>query len=146
MGSLAPGTRQPDPDAAIGDLGVLLPADEIDLGGADVSVAGELADLVHRRLVADGVVWRSCSTPSVSRWPTQSPVTAETRQPVRKKTLLIARSRMPWSASEGIASRRAIACFWVKDGVAFVWTPEALTAAMSGAVSHGTSPLAASCW
>ena len=58
MGSLAPGTRQPDPDAAIGDLGVLLPADEIDLGGADVSVAGELADLVHRRLVADGVVVR----------------------------------------------------------------------------------------
>ena len=49
---------------------------------------------------------------------------ADTRQPVRKKTLVIARSRMPWSVSAGIASRRAIACYWVKDGVAFFWTRE----------------------
>jgi hypothetical protein len=53
---------------------------------------------------------------------------------------------MPWRVSEGIASRRAIACFCVRDGVAFFWTPGALTAAMSWAVSQETSPLAASWW
>ena len=53
---------------------------------------------------------------------------------------------MPCRVSEGIASSRAIACFWVRDGVEFFWTPGALTAAMSWAVSQETSPLAASCW
>ena len=37
---------------------VLLLAHEVQLGGADVAVAGELAHLMHRRPVADGVVDR----------------------------------------------------------------------------------------
>jgi hypothetical protein len=71
------------------------------------------------------------STPSVSRWPTRALVTAETRQPVRKNTLIRARSRIPCSVSVGMASRRATACRWVSEGVAFFWTPGALTAAIS---------------
>ncbi len=39
--------RPPDLDAADGDLGVLLLADEVDLGGADIGVAGKLAHLVQ---------------------------------------------------------------------------------------------------
>src|SRR5207249_2125112 len=38
------------------DLAVFFLAHEVELGGADVAVAGELADLVHLRAVADGVV------------------------------------------------------------------------------------------
>ena len=72
------------------------------------------------------------------------PVTAETRQPVRKKTLIRARSRIPCKVSVGIASNIEMACRWVKDGVEFFCTPGALTAPMSWAVSQGTSPLAAS--
>ena len=45
-----------------------------------------------------------------------------------------------------MASRSEIACRSVKDGVEFFWTPGALTAAMSWAVSHAMSPLAASWW
>src|SRR5262245_46930249 len=97
-------------------------------------------------ILSFSVTWRKCSTPSVSRCPTQAPTTAETRQSVRKKTLISARSRMPCRVSEGIASKSAIACFWVRDGVAFFWTPGALTAAMSWAVSHKTRPLEASWW
>ena len=37
-------------------LGVFLLADEINLGRADVGMAGELAHLVHGGPVADGVV------------------------------------------------------------------------------------------
>src|SRR4051794_33170496 len=37
----------------------------------------------------------------------QAPVTAENRQPVRKKTLISARSRIRWRVSVGTASRRA---------------------------------------
>ena len=47
MGSLAPGTCQPDLDAPGRHLGVFLLADEVDLGGADVGVAGELPHLVQ---------------------------------------------------------------------------------------------------
>jgi hypothetical protein len=39
-------------------LGVFLLSDEIELGGADVGVAGEFPHLVHRGPVADGVVDR----------------------------------------------------------------------------------------
>ena len=53
---------------------------------------------------------------------------------------------MPCRVSVGIASSRATAWRWVSDGVEFFWTPAALTAAMSWAVSQETSPLAASCW
>ena len=63
-----------------------------------------------------------------------------------KKTLISARSRIPCKVSLGMASRSAIACFWVRDGVEFFWTPGALTAAMSWAVSQETRPFAASCW
>ena len=56
MGSLAPGTRQPDLDAPRRHLGILLAADEVDLGGADIGVAREFAHLVHRGPIADGVV------------------------------------------------------------------------------------------
>ena len=66
------------------------------------------------------------------------------RQPVRKNTLIRARSRIPCKVSVGIASNIEMACRWVKDGVEFFCTPGALTAPMSWAVSQGTSPLAAS--
>ena len=51
-------------------------------------------------------------------------MTAETRQPVMKKTLISARSRIPCKVFVGIASRSAIACRWVSDGVEFFWTRE----------------------
>ena len=57
-GSLALASRQADLDPPGRHLGVLLLADEVDLGGADVGVAGEFAHLVHRGPVADGVVDR----------------------------------------------------------------------------------------
>ena len=57
-GSLALASRQADLDPPGRHLGVFLLADEVDLGGADVGMAGELAHLVHRRPVADGVVDR----------------------------------------------------------------------------------------
>ena len=63
-----------------------------------------------------------------------------------KKTLISARSRIPCKVSVGIASRSEIACRSVKDGVEFFWTPGALTAPMSWAVSQEMRPLAASCW
>ena len=51
----APGA---DVDAPCRHLGVFLLADEVELGGADVAVAGELAHLVHRGAVTDGVLDR----------------------------------------------------------------------------------------
>src|SRR5271157_251508 len=56
--SLAPGPGQADLDAAGGDLGVFLLADEVELGGADVGVPREFPHLVHGRPVPDGVVDR----------------------------------------------------------------------------------------
>src|SRR5262249_33577327 len=47
LGSLALGTGPPDLDAARRHLGILLASDEVDLGGADVAVAGKFANLVH---------------------------------------------------------------------------------------------------
>jgi hypothetical protein len=44
--------------------------------------------IFRRFLLRFAVTSRSCSTPSVSRRPTQAPVTAAPRQPVWKKTLL----------------------------------------------------------
>jgi hypothetical protein len=55
MGSLSLGTCEPDLDAPGRHLGVFFFADEVDLGGADVGVPSELAHLMHRRPVADGV-------------------------------------------------------------------------------------------
>ena len=60
---------------------------------------------------------------------------------MRKNTLISARSRIPCKVSVGIASRSVIACRSVNDGVEFFWTPGALTAAMSWAVSHDDEPL-----
>src|SRR5512135_1758169 len=65
---------------------------------------------------------------------------AETRQPVMKKTLMSARSRIPCKVSVGIASRSAIACRWVKDGVEFFWTAAAFTAPISCALSCAFHP------
>ncbi len=48
-----PGPREADLDAPGRHRGVFLLADEVDLGRADVGVAGELPHLVHRRPVAD---------------------------------------------------------------------------------------------
>ena len=45
--SLALEAGPPDLDAAGRHLGVLLLADEVDLGGPDIGVAGELPDLVQ---------------------------------------------------------------------------------------------------
>jgi len=56
-----------------------------------------------------------------------------------------ARSRMPCKVSVGMVSSKAIACLCVSEGVAFFWTPGALIAAISCAVSQETSPFAASC-
>ena len=56
MGSLVPGTCQPDVDPPGRHLGVFLLADEVNLSGADVGVAGKLPYFVHRRPVADRVV------------------------------------------------------------------------------------------
>jgi len=56
--SLDPGPREADLDAPRRHLGVFFFADEVELGYPDVSVAGELPHLVHRRPVADRVVDR----------------------------------------------------------------------------------------
>ena len=69
----------------------------------------------------------------------------KTRQPVMKKTLMSARSRIPCKLSVRIASKSEMACLSVKDGVKSFCTPGALTAAMSWAASQAMSPLAASC-
>lgn len=55
-GSLALASGQPDLDLACRDLGVFFLTDEVDLGGADVGVSGELPHFVHGGAVADGVV------------------------------------------------------------------------------------------
>ena len=47
MGSLALSSRHADLDPPRRHLGVFLLADEVDLGGADVGVAGELPHLVQ---------------------------------------------------------------------------------------------------
>ena len=46
-GSFAPASRQADLDAAGRHLGVFLLPREVNLGGADVGVPGEFADLVR---------------------------------------------------------------------------------------------------
>src|SRR5437773_137566 len=56
MSSLALASRQADLDPPRRLFGVFLLAHEVDLGRADVGMAGELADLVHRSSVPDGVV------------------------------------------------------------------------------------------
>src|SRR5262249_36197298 len=56
VASAALPARDADADAAGRHLAVLLLADEVQLGGPDVGVAGELAHLVPLRPVADGVV------------------------------------------------------------------------------------------
>src|SRR5271166_6115597 len=57
-GSLALASRDANVDAPRRRLGVFLLAHEIDLGGADIGVPGELPHLVHRGPVPDGVVDR----------------------------------------------------------------------------------------
>src|SRR5512135_987282 len=54
--SLALASRQANMDAPRRHLGVLLLAHEVDLGGADIGVPGELAHLVQRGPVPDRVV------------------------------------------------------------------------------------------
>jgi hypothetical protein len=58
MSSPAPGTGQPHPDSPRCRLSVFFFADEVNLGGPDIGVASEFADLVHAGPVADGVVDR----------------------------------------------------------------------------------------
>jgi hypothetical protein len=65
---------------------------------------------------------------------------AETRQPVRKNTLIMARSRLPCNVSVGSALSRSISCRYVSAGVKFFCTAAALTAAISYAVFHLMSP------
>ena len=55
-GSLALAVDDADLNAACGDLGVFLLADEVDLRRADVGVAGESPDLVNGGPIAVGVV------------------------------------------------------------------------------------------
>ena len=57
-GSLALASRDANVDAPRRHLGVFLLAHEIDLGGADIGVPGELPHLVHRGPIPDGVVDR----------------------------------------------------------------------------------------
>src|SRR5271165_6086715 len=57
-GSLAPGGGKADLDFACRHLGVLLLADEVELGRSDIAMPSEFPHLVHRRPVADGVVDR----------------------------------------------------------------------------------------
>ncbi len=45
-----------DRDTAGGEFGGFFYAGEVDLGGADVGVTGEFADLMHRGTVADRVI------------------------------------------------------------------------------------------
>ena len=56
-GSLTPAARQTDLNPPGGYLRVLLLADEVDFGGADVAVTGEFAHLMHRSSVTDCVVY-----------------------------------------------------------------------------------------
>src|SRR5690349_11961823 len=54
--SLTPAARQADLNPPGGYLRVLLLADEVDFGGADVAVTSEFAHLMHRSSVTDCVV------------------------------------------------------------------------------------------
>ena len=56
MDSLARASRDANVDPPRRHLGVLLLAHEVELGRPDIRVPGELAHLVQRRPVADGVV------------------------------------------------------------------------------------------
>ena len=47
MGSLAPGTGQPDLDSPCRDLRIFFFPDEVDLGRPDIGVAGKFPDLVQ---------------------------------------------------------------------------------------------------
>ena len=56
MGSLARASRDANVDAPRRHLGVFLLAHEVELGRPDIGVPGELAHLVERGAVTDGVV------------------------------------------------------------------------------------------
>jgi hypothetical protein len=58
VGSLSCTSRHADLDPPSCNLGIFLLAYEVDLGGPDVGVPGELAHLVHSRPVADRIVDR----------------------------------------------------------------------------------------
>jgi hypothetical protein len=57
-------------------------------------------------------------------------MTANTRQPPKKNTIIKAKTCTPWSVSVGMASKRAVACVCMSEGVEFFRICEGLIAAM----------------
>ena len=81
MDSLARASRDANVDPPRRHLGVFLLAHEVELGGPDIGVAGELAHLVQRGAVADGVVNRRLAERVNADAPAAQPVGIDARGP-----------------------------------------------------------------